>query len=170
MLTYSVERIKEFLPLCLEKLGRIALRHGCEILAPLGDGFKFSFPQTSNMTDVGTITNVLECFLEQLEIRSIDMGDQEFQQTSCRVCADYETLSEREQGDEIEFVPVVSSIDRIRWRTPEQANTIIVGDEFYKVIELFPILQERYRFEKKGDCVIDNVPYLIYQLSRSNQM
>ena len=55
------------------------------------------------MIDVGTITNVLECLLEQLEIGqslSIDMGNaaisggQEMQDISCRICTDYETLSD----------------------------------------------------------------------------
>ena len=74
-----------------------------------------------------------------------------------------ETLSEQEPGDEIELVPVFLSIDRIRSRTLALANTIIVGDQFYKEIESFPILQEGYHFERKDD----NVAYPLYQLSRS---
>jgi hypothetical protein len=136
----------------------------------------FHFLKKKNkITDVGTITNVLECLLEQLEIGqslSIDMcnaatsGGQELRDFSCRICIDYETLSEREPGDEIELVPVFFSIDRIRSRTLALANTIIVGDQFYKEIQSFPILLEGYHFERKDDCVFNNIPYPLYQLSR----
>ena len=66
MITINIKRFREFYATFINTVGQIALQHGCEILAPLGDGFKFSFPQKSKMTDVGTITNVLECLLEQL--------------------------------------------------------------------------------------------------------
>jgi hypothetical protein len=49
---------------------------------------------------------------------------------------------------------------------PAQANTIIVGDEFYKVIESFPILTEQYLLESKDEILIDKIPYAVYQLSR----
>ena len=175
MITINIKRFREFYATFINTVGQIALQHGCEILAPLGDGFKFSFPQKSKMTDVGTITNVLECLLEQLKIGqslSIDMGNaaisggQELRDISCRICTDYETLSEHEPGDEIELVPVFLSIDRIRSRTLALANTIIVGDQFYKEIQSFPILQEGYHFERKDDCVFNNVAYPLYQLSR----
>ena len=175
MITINIKRFREFYATFINTVGQIALQHGCELLAPLGDGFKFSFPQKNKMTDVGTITNVLECLLEQLEIGqslSIDMGNaaisggQELRDISCRICTDYETLSEHEPGDEIELVPVFLSIDRIRSRTLALANTIIVGDQFYKEIQSFPILQEGYHFERKDDCVFNNVAYPLYQLSR----
>jgi hypothetical protein len=166
MIKEDVEKFKKFYPLWIEKVGRIALQHGCDMLRSFADFFNFSFPLKSNLTDVSAIRNVLECLFEQLEVRSIDMGGQQFQEISCRICADYGTCSEWEPGDEEELGPGVSLIDRIRWRVPAQANTIIVGDEFYKVIESFPILHEQYLLERKGEIVIDKVPYPAYQLSR----
>ena len=52
-----------------------------------------------------------------------------------------------ELNDDWDLRPSISSIDRISWRIPAQANTIIVGDEFYKVIEWFPILHIQYLLE-----------------------
>lgn len=173
MIKHNAERFKEFIPTFLNTMGQVALQHGCEMVRGLGaDGLQFSFPQTSNLTDAGVITNVLECFLEQLEIRqslSFDMGGQEVQEISCRIIADYGTLTISEPGDDVDLGPNISSIDRISWKMPAQANTIIVGDEFYKVIESFPPLHQRYLFESKGDCVINNAPYPVYHLARRSR-
>lgn len=167
MITHNAERFKEFIPTFLNTMGQVALQHGCEILRGFGaDGLQFSFPQTSNLTDVGVITNVLECFLEQLEIRqslSIDMGGQEVREISCRIIADYGTLTISEPGDDIELVPSLSSIDRIRWRT------VVLGHEFYKIICALPRLCQEYNFERIGEYIIDsskNIPYSVYRLAR----
>jgi hypothetical protein len=140
------------------------------MIQSVGDCLKFSFPLKSNLTDVGAIANVLECFFEELEILSVDMDGQKFQEISCRICADYGTCSQWEPGDEIECGPQIGLIDRIRWRVPARANTIIVGDEFYKVLETFPILREQYLIETKGEIIIDKVPYPVYQLSRGREL
>ncbi len=171
MITHEAERFKEFYSTLVSSMGQIALQHGCEILRPLPVGLQFSFPQTSNLTDVSVITSVLECFLTQLEIRqslSIDM-DGQVREISCRIIADYGTLSISEPGDDIELVPRLSSIDRICWRTPVQADTVVLGNELYKVVSAFPKVCQEYNVESLGDYIIDsseNVAYSRYRLAR----
>jgi hypothetical protein len=170
MKAYNTDDVGRFYSTFTNTMGKIGLQHGCEMVQSVGDCLKFSFPLKSNLTDVGAVTNVLECFFEELEIRSVDMDGQKFQEISCRICADYGTCSQWEPGDEIECIPTISSMDSMRWRVPAQANTVIVGDEFNKVIETFPILREQYLLETKVEILIDMVPYPVYQLSRGREL
>jgi hypothetical protein len=163
---YNTDDVRKFYSTFTNTMAQIGLQHGCEMIQSGVDFVKFSFPLKSNWTDVDTIVNVLECFFEELQIGSIYMDGQKFQKISCRICADYGACYQREPDDEIECGPQIGLIDRIRWRMPAQANTIIVGDEFYKVIESFPILTEQYLLENKGEILIDKIPYAVYQLSR----
>jgi hypothetical protein len=164
---YNTDDVRKFYSTFTNTMAQIGLQHGCEMIQSGVDFVKFSFPLKSNWTDVDTIVNVLECFFEELQIGSIYMDGQKFQKISCRICADYGACYQREPDDEIECGPQIGLIDRIRWRMPAQANTIIVGDEFYKVIESFPILTEQYLLENKGEILIDKIAqYAVYQLSR----
>ena len=169
MITLDIEWVKEFISTFSNAMGVNARQHGCEIILPFADGLKSGHLLKTNLIDVGAITNVLECCLEQLEKAqslSFDIVGQEKRMVSCRIIVDYETWYEQELGDETECGPSISSIDRIRWKVPAEANTIILGDEFYKAVESFPVLLERYRFERKDDCIMNNIPYPIYQLYR----
>ena len=168
MVTHNTDRVKAFVPIFQNTMVKIARQHGCEMILPSLYCPKFTFPKTSDLADVDVFTNVLECFLKQLEIRFIDMTNEEVQEISCRIIADYGTLSIAQLNDNEDLRPSISSIDRISWRVPAQANTMIVGNEFYKVIESFPILREQYLLESKGEIPIDKVPYPVYQLSRRN--
>ena len=166
-LSITICVLKAFVPIFQNTMVQIARQHGCEMILPSLYCPKFTL-RTSDLADVDVFTNVLECFLKQLEIPSIDMTNEEVQEISCRIIADYGTLSIAELNDNEDLRPSISSIDRISWRVPAQANTMIVGNEFYKVIESFPILREQYLLESKGEIPIDKVPYPVYQLSRRN--
>ena len=171
MVSSNTEKFKQFFPQFVNSLGQIAILHGCELINPTGDGLTFSFPQTSNRSDPNVIINVLECFFEQLEIRQSYSIGPEKREISSRICTDYETMPKFEPGNEKDSEQEIgprlpSRTDKIRWRVPAQANSVIVGDEFHKVIMSFPLLHERYLFESKGDIIIDRVPYPVYQLFR----
>ena len=166
MIKHDTDRVKKFVPIFVSTMVQIARQHGCEMILPSLYCPKFTFPKTSDLAEVDVFTKVLECFLKQLEIRSIDLTNQEGQEISCRIIADYETLSIAELNDDEDLRPSISSIDRISRRIPPQENTIIVGDEFYKVIESLPVLREQYLLESKGEILRDKIPYAVYQLSR----
>ncbi|MGB8165415.1 MAG: hypothetical protein WCF14_10425, partial [Nitrososphaeraceae archaeon] len=78
MVKYNIDRVKEFVPIFQSTMVQIARQHNCEMILPSLYCPKFTFPKTSDLADVDVFTNVLQCFLKQLEIRSIDMTTKKF--------------------------------------------------------------------------------------------
>ena len=107
MVTHNIDRVKEFVPIFQNTMVQISRQHDCEMILPSLYCPRFTFPKTSDLADFDVFTNVLECFLKQLEIRSFDMTNEEVQEISCRIIADYVTLSIAELNDNEDLDQVV---------------------------------------------------------------
>jgi class 3 adenylate cyclase len=166
----NAEKIREFYSTFINTIGKIAIQHKGKIIKPMGDGFIFYFPQTKDPTKVAAIKNVLECSLQQMERRqslSVELSHKELPEIYYRVTLDYgEVRVDTRMSESTEFAFTVPLICRIGRKMP--TNTVVLGEDLYKKINLISSLNEEFTIESIGEYIDSRkqTPYLLYSLSR----
>jgi hypothetical protein len=112
--------------------------------------------------------------LQQIEKRqslSIEMARQQLPEISYKVTADYEIYIEYEPSDEIElpsYEALAADLSMYKMSSRTSTNTVVLGDDLYKMKSTSPLLEDRYRFDNLGEYVDSRkaAPYSLYLLSR----
>lgn len=133
------EKIRKFYTIFVNILGQIVIQHNGELLNMAGDTLKSYVPQTSNRNDLGTIKNVLECCLMQIESRQ-SISDELTHEGLPGIS--YKVTAEMDPHESLDMIPDFPLINKISERIP--TNNVSLGKDLYKVVSTFPQLQEYF--------------------------
>jgi class 3 adenylate cyclase/CheY-like chemotaxis protein len=164
--------IRKFYEIYLNKISSILKDYQAKIIKTVGDGIISYFPDTVETTNILAFENVLECCFAQLDMRSSInslLMEQRLPTIKYRVSVDYGNVERtRLEGFDSEdlFGSTVNVCSKMNLFAPP--DSIVVGNDFYRVIKSFKPLDGSYSFGEIGSyhCGGGKLSYPLYSVSR----
>jgi two-component system response regulator ChvI len=171
---YYRKKIEIFYTVFINKVAEIVKKHNGKILKTVGDGVIFFFPETSNVENIKSFRDAIECLLNLISSRSIintNLQKEMLPGISYRISADYGRLEVAMSGETSAsydlFGPTLNFCSKMNKTAP--ANGIVIGSDLWRIIKSFPSLADHYYFEeiKKMDWKTIRYSYPVYLLRRT---
>jgi two-component system, OmpR family, response regulator ChvI len=171
---YYRKKIEIFYTVFINKVAEIVKKHNGKILKTVGDGVIFFFPETSNVENIKSFRDAIECLLNLISSRSIintNLQKEMLPGISYRISADYGRLEVAMSGETSAsydlFGPTLNFCSKMNKTAP--ANGIVIGSDLWRIIKSFPSLADHYYFEeiKKMDWKTIRYSYPVYLLRQT---
>jgi two-component system, OmpR family, response regulator ChvI len=171
---YYRKKIEIFYTVFINKVAEIVKKHNGKILKTVGDGVIFFFPETSNVENIKSFRDAIECLLNLISSRSIintNLQKEMLPGISYRISADYGRLEVAMSGETSAsydlFGPTLNFCSKMNKTAP--ANGIVIGGDLWRIINSFPSLADHYYFEeiKKMDWKTIRYSYPVYLLRQT---
>jgi class 3 adenylate cyclase/CheY-like chemotaxis protein len=167
--------IRKFYEIYLNKITNLIKNYRAKIIKTVGDGIISYFPDTEDTSDVKAFENVLECCFAQIDERSSInsmLTEQRLPTIRYRISVDFGKVERaRLEGFESEdlFGTTVNVCSKMNLFAPP--NSIVVGNDFYRIIKSFKQFQDTYSFHDIGSyhCGAGKFSYPLYSVSKMNQ-
>ncbi|TLX69010.1 MAG: response regulator, partial [Thaumarchaeota archaeon] len=168
---YNRKKIEVFYTVFINEVADIVKKHNGKILKTVGDGVIFFFPETSNVENIKSFRDAIECLLNLVSSRSIintNLQKEMLPGISYRISADYGMLEVAMSGETSSsydlFGPTLNFCSKMNKRAP--ANGIVIGGDLWRIINSFPSLADHYYFEeiKTMDWKTIRYSYPVYLL------
>jgi len=167
--------IRTFYGIFLNKISNILKKYRANIIKTVGDGIISYFPDTIDITNMRVFENVLECCFAQIDDRfaiNSMLTEQRLPTIRYRVSVDYGKVEiTRFDGSDSEDV-FGSTINLCsKMNIYAQPNSIVAGNDLYRVIRSFKELDDAYAFHEMDSyyCGAGKYSYPLYSLSRMKQ-
>jgi two-component system, OmpR family, response regulator ChvI len=171
---YYRKKIEIFYTVFINKVAEIVKKHNGKILKTVGDGVIFFFPETSNVENIKSFRDAIECLLNLISSRSFintNLQKEMLPGISYRISADYGRLEVAMSGETSAsydlFGPTLNFCSKMNKTAP--ANGIVIGSDLWRIIKSFPSLADHYYFEeiKKMDWKTIRYSYPVYLLRQT---
>jgi two-component system, OmpR family, response regulator ChvI len=171
---YYRKKIEIFYTVFINEVAEIIKKHNGKILKTVGDGVIFFFPETSNVENIKSFRDAIECLLNLISSRSIintNLQKEMLPGISYRISADYGRLEVAMSGETSAsydlFGPTLNFCSKMNKTAP--ANGIVIGSDLWRIIKSFPSLADHYYFEeiKKMDWKTIRYSYPVYLLRQT---
>lgn len=166
--------IRKFYEIFINKISNILKNYRAKIIKTVGDGIISYFPDTAHISNILAFQNVLECCFAQIDdsssINSMLM-EQHLPTIRYRVSVDFGKVEKTKfEGFEVEdlFGSTINVCSKMNSLAPP--NGIVVGNDLYRIIKSFRLLDDVYKFDEIGSyhCGAGKFSYPLYSLSRVN--
>lgn len=166
--------IRKFYEIYLNNITKLIKNYRVKIIKTVGDGIISYFPDTVDTSNVGAYKNVLECCFAQIDERSSINSmliEQRLPPISYRISVDFGKVERaRFEGFDSEdlFGTTVNVCSKMNLFAPP--NSIVVGNDLYRIIKSFKQFQDTYKFHDIGSyhCGAGKFSYPLYSVSRMN--
>jgi two-component system, OmpR family, response regulator ChvI len=171
---YYRKKIEIFYTVFINEVAEIIKKHNGKILKTVGDGVIFFFPETSNVENIKSFRDAIECLLNLISSRSFintNLQKEMLPGISYRISADYGRLEVAMSGETSAsydlFGPTLNFCSKMNKTAP--ANGIVIGSDLWRIIKSFPSLADHYYFEeiKKMDWKTIRYSYPVYLLRQT---
>ena len=167
--------IRTFYGIFLNKISNILKKYRANIIKTVGDGIISYFPDTIDITNMRVFENVLECCFAQIDDRfaiNSMLTEQRLPTITYRVSVDFGKVEiTRFDGSDSEdiFGSTINLCSKIN--VYAQPNSIVAGNDLYRVIRSFKELDDAYAFHEMDSyyCGAGKYSYPLYSLSRMKQ-
>jgi class 3 adenylate cyclase len=135
-----------------------------KVVKNIGDCLLFYFPKTTDVNNIETFREVIECAFKILDERysiNQDLSKQDLPPFNYRITIDYGVLDLALVGDYSQidlFGTTINLCSKIN-TSSSIPNEIIIGDNFYRILKSFPTMLNNYNF----------INHISYQISESNR-
>jgi CheY-like chemotaxis protein len=168
-------QIREYYSTVINSLSQIINRYNGKIVKSLGDRILCYFLNFSDLNNEKAIEEVIECGLKILEKRE-DINKELLTKNNLpsienyKISLDYGVVDLALAGDNYQldiFGSVVNLCSKINSSSLAPHNTIIIGNNFYRILKSFPNILNKYNFINNGEFkVTENIGYPMYNIKR----
>jgi CheY-like chemotaxis protein len=168
-------QIREYYSTVINSLSQIINRYNGKIVKSLGDRLLCYFLNFSDLNNEKAIEEVIECGLKILEKRE-DINKELLIKNNLpsvenyKISLDYGVVDLALAGDNYQidiFGSPVNLCSKINSSSLAPHNTIIIGNNFYRILKSFPNILNKYNFINNGEFkVTENIGYPIYNIKR----
>ena len=169
-------QIREYYSTVINSLSQIINRYNGKIVKSLGDRLLCYFLNFSDLNNEKAMEEVIECGLKILEKRE-DINKELLMKNNLpsvenyKISLDYGVVDLALAGDNYQIdifgspVNLCSKINSSSSLAPH--NTIIIGNNFYRILKSFPNILNKYNFINNGEFkVTENIGYPTYNIKR----
>jgi CheY-like chemotaxis protein len=170
-------QIREYYSTVINSLSQIINRNNGKIIKSLGDRLLCYFLNFSDLNNEKAIEEVIECGFEILEKRE-DINKELLTKNnlpsiqSYKISLDYGVVDLALAGDNYQldiFGSAVNICSKINSSSSSLAphNTIIIGNNLYRILKSFPNILRNYNFINNGEFKLtENIGYPTYNIKR----
>ena len=168
-------QIREYYSTVINSLSQIINRYNGKIVKSLGDRLLCYFLNFSDLNNEKAMEEVIECGLKILEKRE-DINKELLMKNNLpsvenyKISLDYGVVDLALSGDNYQldiFGSPVNLCSKINSSSLAPHNTIIIGNNFYRILKSFPNILNKYNFINNGEFkVTENIGYPIYNIKR----
>lgn len=166
--------IRKFYEIYINKITNVIKNYRGNVIKTVGDGILSYFPDTVDTSNVKAFENVLECCFAQIDERSSINSmliEERLPTIKYRISVDFGKVERaRLEGFDSEdlFGTTVNVCSKMNLFAPP--NSIVVGNDFYRIIKSFKQFQDTFSFHDLGSyhCGAGKFSYPLYSVSRIN--
>jgi len=161
----------------INSISKIVKSNGGKVIKNIGDCILFYFPKTSDNKNEEAFTEVIECGLKILDSRHVvnqELSKQQLPPFSYRISMDFGVLDLALVGDYNQvdlFGSTINVCSKINSSSSlSTQNEIIIGDNFYRILNSFSNIATNYNFIDNGECKItETFGYSTYGIKKVNK-
>ena len=170
----NLEAIRKYYSTFINSVSEIIKNYNGRVIKNIGDCLLFYFPKTTDVNHVGVFIEAIECGFKILDERhsiNQELSKQQLPPFNYRISIDYGVLDLALVGDfsQIDlFGTTINLCSKIN-TSSSIPNEIIIGDNFYRILKLFPTMLNNYDFINHINYQItENNRYSLYKIKRKN--
>lgn len=171
------QKIRDYYSIFLNSMAAVICEFHGRIIKSTGDGILYYFPSTSNVEDESGFSDVLECGLTMILVRSIISAKLAgiVSSMSYRVSADYGRVEVARSAGNPDRDDLFGSTVNLCTKINSKAspNEMVIGGDLYQVMKnpSYSSLYSMYKFKGKTDYCLDaKHPYPVYTVARKESI
>ena len=170
----NLESIRRYFATFINSISKIVKSYGGKVLKNIGDCILFYFPKTSDINNVHSFQEAIECDFNILDDRYKINGDltrKHLPPFNFRMSLDYGVLDLALVGDYSQtdlFGSTLNLCSKINSSSLFISNEIIIGDRLYKVLKSSNIVNNYYIINNGEYNISDTNRYPTYNIRRTN--
>jgi CheY-like chemotaxis protein len=160
----SLESIRKYYSTFINSTSEVVKSYNGKVIKNIGDCLLFYFPKTTDVNNIGTFKEVIECGFKILDERysiNQELSKQHLPPFNYRISIDYGVLDLALVGDYSQmdlFGSTINLCSKIN-SSLSIPNDITIGDNFYRILKSFPAIVNNYNFINNGE----------YRITESNR-
>ena len=170
----NLEAIRKYYSTFINSVSEIIKNYNGKVIKNIGDCLLFYFPKTSDSNNSDLFKEAIECGFKILDARQSvneELSKQHLPPFSYRISMDYGVLDLALVGDYSQidlFGSTLNICSKIN-SSLSIPNTLIIGENFYRVLKSFSNIMDNYNFIKNGEYNITEYnKYSTYSIKRKN--
>ncbi|HEY7571083.1 MAG TPA: response regulator [Nitrososphaeraceae archaeon] len=171
------QKIRDYYSTFLNSMAAIISEFHGRIIKSTGDGILYYFPSTSNVEDDSGFSDVLECGLTMIAVRSVISAKLAgiVSSMSYRVSADYGRVEVARSAGNPDRDDLFGSTVNLCTKINSKAspNEMVIGGDLYQVLKnpSYSSLYSMYKFKGKTEYCLDaKHPYPVYTVARKESI
>jgi CheY-like chemotaxis protein/class 3 adenylate cyclase len=171
----NLEHVRIYYSKFINSISKIVKSYGGRVIKNIGDCLLLHFPKTSDNKNEESFIEAIECVLKILDSRysiNQELSKQQLPPFSYRVSMDFGILDLALVGDYSQvdlFGSTINFCSKIN-SSSSIPNEIIIGDNFYKILNCFSNITTNYNFINNGECKItETFGYSTYGIKNVNK-
>ena len=167
------QKIRDYYSTFLNSMAAVISEFHGKIIKSTGDGILYYFPSTSNVESGSAFSDVLECGLTMITLRSVIGAKLAgiVSQISYRISADYGRVEIARSAGNPERDDLFGSTVNLCTKINSKAspNEMVIGGDLYQVLKnpSFSSLNSKYKFKGTTEYCLDvRHPYPVYNIVR----
>ena len=171
----NLEHVRIYYSKFINSISKIVKSYGGRVIKNIGDCLLLHFPKTSDNKNEESFIEAIECVLKILDSRysiNHELSKQQLPPFSYRVSMDFGVLDLALVGDYSQvdlFGSTINFCSKIN-SSSSIPNEIIIGDNFYRILNSFSNITTNYNFINNGECKItETFGYSTYGIKKVNK-
>ncbi len=170
----NLESIRKYYSTFINSISKIVKSYGGKVLKNIGDCILFYFPKTSDINDVNSFQEAIECDFKILDERykiNDELSKKHLPPFNFRLSLDYGILDLALVGDYSQtdlFGSTLNLCSKINSSSFSISNEIIIGDNLYKVLKSSNIVNHYYFINNGEYKITETNRYPTYNIRRTN--
>ena len=171
----NLESIRRYYATFINSISKIVKSYGGKVLKNIGDCILFYFPKTSDINNVHSFQEAIECCFKTLDERykiNDELSKKHLPPFNFRMSLDYGVLDLALVGDFCQidlFGSTLNLCSKINSSSSLSIpNEIIIGDKLYKVLQSSNIVNNYYFINNGGYKITETNRYPTYNIRRTN--
>jgi CheY-like chemotaxis protein/class 3 adenylate cyclase len=173
----NLEYIRIYYSKFINSVSKIVKSYGGKIIKSIGDCLLLHFPKTSDNKNEAAFREAIECGLKILDARHVvnqELSKQQLPPFNYRITIDFGILDLALVGDYSQvdlFGSTINICSKINSSSLSVTNQIIIGDNFYRILQSFSNISNNYNFINNGECKINETfGYSTYSIKKVNKL
>ena len=171
----NLEHVRIYYSKFINSISKIVKSYGGRVIKNIGDCLLLHFPKTSDNKNEESFREAIECALKILDSRysiNQELSKQQLPPFSYRISMDFGVLDLALVGDYSQvdlFGSTINLCSKIN-SSSSIPNEIIIGDNFYRILNSFSNITTNYNFINNGECKItETFGYSTYGIEKVNK-
>ena len=172
----NLEHVRIYYSKFINSISKIVKSYGGRVIKNIGDCLLLHFPKTSDNKNEESFREAIECALKILDSRysiNQELSKQQLPPFSYRISMDFGVLDLALVGDYSQvdlFGSTINFCSKIN-SSSSIPNEIIIGDNFYRILNSFSNITTNYSFINNGECKItETFGYSTYGIKKVNKL